>query len=98
MRSLSCKSHSMASKLAIKGRSKDFQSLYAEAMSQNKRKNFVYLYSSIALPVEKPSSHKEVKGEVSLVVVDVDHSTDFSYSGRYLSECFQNLYSKTLSL
>jgi hypothetical protein len=88
----------MASKLAIKGRSKDFQYLYAEAMSQSKCNKFVYSSSPIALSIERPSSHKEIKGDVSMVVVGTDHSTDLSYSGRYLSECFQNLYSKTLSL
>lgn len=84
--------------MAVKGRSKDFQYLYTEAMSHGKCK-IAYAYISwLALQTEKASSHKDTKSDISFVAVSVDQSTDISYSGRYLSECFQNLYTKTLSL
>lgn len=39
MRSLTCKSHSMISKMAIKGRSKDFQSLLSDYIAQHPQKS-----------------------------------------------------------
>ena len=71
----------MASKMAVKGRSKNFQSLYTEAMTQHKSKRHICLYLRVAPPAEKPHPPTEdMKGDAPLLVVSGDHPMDASYS------------------